>query len=53
MGDGQYRTYTLDLNQIPGWRDYAIIQMGLAPTKSDATRTGQAVRVRSISATQL
>ncbi len=53
VGDGQYRTYTLDLNQIPGWRDYAIIQMGLAPTKSDATRTGQAVRVRSISATQL
>lgn len=53
IGDGQYRTYELNLNQIPGWRDYPIIQIGLSPTKSDAQKTGQTVRVRSITATQL
>ncbi|MBC8154884.1 MAG: hypothetical protein H7Z72_18460 [Bacteroidetes bacterium] len=52
VGDGQYRTYELDTSQLPGWRDYAIIQMVIAPTQSDATRTGQTVRIRSITATQ-
>lgn len=49
-GDGQYRTYELDMTQVPGWRDYAIIQVGLAPTKPDAGHSGQNVRIRSLTA---
>ncbi|MBC8152309.1 MAG: hypothetical protein H7Z72_05305 [Bacteroidetes bacterium] len=52
VGDGQYRVYELDLNQVPGWRDYPIIQMGLSPTKPELGRTGQTVRIRSITSTQ-
>ena len=52
IGDGQYRIYTLNLSQVAGWRDYNIIQLILSPTVSDSQRTGQSVRIRSISATK-
>lgn len=52
VGDGQYRTYEIDLTQVAGWRDYALIQLVLSPTKSDAKRSGQTVRIRSITSKQ-
>lgn len=51
IGDGQYRTYEIDLNQSAGWRDNAIIQLFLGPTVPIAERTGRSVRIRSITTT--
>ena len=51
IGDGQYRTYEVNLNQSAGWRDYAIIQLFLSPTVPDGNRLGRSVRIRSITTT--
>lgn len=52
VGDGQYRTYELNLDQVPGWRDYSIIQMAILPTKPNANQTGQTIRLRSVTTTK-
>ncbi len=51
IGDGQYRTYELDMNQSAGWRDNAIIQIFLSPTVQDTARLGRSVRIRSLTTT--
>lgn len=52
IGDGQYRTYELNMSQSAGWRNNAIIQLALSPAKPDAMRSGRSVRIRSITATK-
>lgn len=51
IGDGQYRTYEINMNQSAGWRDNAIIQLFLSPSAPDNERSGRSVRIRSITTT--
>ncbi len=48
-GDGQYRTYEIDLNKASGWRGI-ITQIGLEPSARDTLLTGRSVRLKRITA---
>ncbi|RIV27268.1 hypothetical protein DYU11_02855 [Fibrisoma montanum] len=53
IGDGQYRTYEINLNGVPGWEG-VIKQISLDPTPGqEQFEKGSTLRLRSITATPL
>ena len=50
-GDGQYRVYALNMSQVTGWNNTAVIQMGISPTIPEGQQLGRLVRIRSLTAT--